>query len=186
MTKKTKTITLFIFGVIILLTSFFVFVFVVIVYNMPDFSSEYGIVKISVGGNQLYFKREVRGLNHDAVILSPDENYCAEYNPDTDYKFTSMDTFIFYKIEGRILYLLEGNPTQEGYPYKPNIIEPKNFPVKVMIVRPDKLLVFGKEKGLYKDKGLEFLEIPLDDTLKCNSVLSKTLVSKMLKSITKN
>ncbi len=168
MEKKTKSIILITLGMIALLTSFFVCVLVIIVHNMPDFSSsQYGIVKIVVNYKQLYFKRVVRGRNHDAYILSPNENYCAEYNPESDYDFTSMDTFIFYKIDGGVLYLLEGNPTQQGYAYKPNIVQPKNFPVKVMIIEPDKLLVFGKDKELYKDKGLKFLEIPLDDTLKC-------------------
>jgi hypothetical protein len=169
MRKKAKTIIFIILGVIALLMSFFVFALVIVVYNMPDFSShsQYGIVKIVVDGKQLYFKRVVRGRNHDAIILSSNENHCAEYNPESDYDFTSMDTTIFYKTDGGALYLLEGNPTIQGYPYKPNIVQPKNFPVKVMIIEPDKLLEFGKNKELYKDKGLEFLEIPLDDTLKC-------------------
>jgi hypothetical protein len=167
MRKRAKTIILVILGVIALIMSFFVFALVIIVHNMPDFSSQYGIVKIEVDGKQLYFKRVVRGLNHDAYILSPSENHCAEYNPESDYEFTSMDTTIFYKIEGGVLYLLEGNPTMQGYPYKPSIVQPKNFPVKVMIIEPDKLIEFGKNKELYKDKGLKFLEIPLDDTLKC-------------------
>ncbi len=163
MRKKAKTIIFIILGIITLLMSFFVFASVIVVHNLPDFSSEYGIVKIVVDSKQLYFKRVVRGLNHDAYILSPNENHCAEYNPESDYDFTSMDTTIFYKIDKGILYLLEGNPTQQGK----NIVQPKNFPVKVKIIEPDKLLVFGKEKELYKDKGLQFLEIPLDDTLKC-------------------
>lgn len=134
---------------------------------MPDFSSQYGIVKIEVDGKQLYFKRVVRGLNHDAYILSPDGNYCAEYNPESDYDFTSMDTNIFYKINGGVLYLLEGNPKGQGNDYKSNIVPPKNFPVKVIEIKAYRLLEFGKNRELYKDKGLEFLEIPLDDTLKC-------------------
>ncbi len=123
---------------------------------MPDFSSQYGIVKISVGNKQLYFKRVVRGLNHDAIILSTDENYCAEYNPESDYNFISIDDAIFYKIDRGVLYLLEGNPTIQGYPYKSHIIPPKNFPVEVMEIEPDRLLIFGKERNCIKIKDWNF------------------------------
>ncbi len=168
MQKKTKIIIFAVLGGIMLLTSFFAFAFIVIIYNMP-FSSTFGIRKISVDGKELYFKREVRGLNYDSVILSADSNYCAEYNPELDYRFTTSDPTIYYKIESDTLYLLAGNPTLAGYEYKPEqyLRSPKNFPVKVVIVKPDKLIIWEKRKELYQDRGMEFFEIPLDKTLKC-------------------
>ncbi len=166
---KKKTIVFALLGAAALLIISIAFAFVIIIYNMPDFSSDYGIAKISVNGRQLYFRRERRGLNYDSVILSADGNYCTEYNPELDYRFTTADPAIYYKIESDTLYLLSGNPTLEGYEYKPeqHLSSPKNFPVKVVVVKPDKLIIWEKRKELYQNKEMEFLEIQLDETLKC-------------------
>ena len=132
--------------------------------------SKYGITELKTSnGNKIYFKREARGLNYDSVILSANDNYCAEYNPELDYRFTTIDPTIYYKIDSNALYLLSGNLTLPGYEYKPEqyVTAPKSFPVKVVIVKPDKLIVWEKRKELYQDKGMELLEIPIDDNLKC-------------------
>jgi hypothetical protein len=167
MKKKTKVFI--ILGAAAVLIISIVFAFGIIIYTLRFLSSDYGIAKISVSGRQLYFRRERRGLNYDSVILSADGNYCAEYNPELDYRFTTEDPAIYYKIDSDTLYLLSGNPTLEGYEYNPEqyLSSPKNFPVKVVVVKPDKLIIWEKRKELYQNKGMEFLELPLDETLKC-------------------
>ncbi len=171
MKKNIKTTILLILGAVTLMASVFIFILEVVFNNLP-FSSKYGLVEISVNGKPLYFKREARGLNYDSVILSADGNYCAEYNPELDYRFTSLDDTIYYKIDSGVLYLLTGNPVLSGYNYQSEqyIVQPKKFPVKVVIIEPDKLIIYEKRKELYKDKGLQLLEIQLVDDLKCSLI----------------
>ena len=132
------------------------------------FSSQYGKVEIVVKSKPLYFRREARGLNFDEVILSPNADVCAEYNPELDIRFTSIDTTIYYRIQDETLVLLEGNPPSfpSGYVPEERVAKPKTFPVKIQILEPTKLIVFESET-LYSDINLELLKIPLDKTLTC-------------------
>ena len=167
-TKILKIIFLTVFGGAGVLISLALLVY----YFLPDFdfaSSRYGRVEITVDGKQLYFKREARGLNYDKVILSPDQNVCAEYKPEKDIGFKSLDDIIYYRIDSNTLYLLYGNPVTFGSEYQPDrhIARPKNFPVRTEIIEPTKLIVTERKKTLYNDLDLKLLEIPFDDSLKC-------------------
>ena len=101
MKRKTKTILFSISGIVILIAIPFIFIFALIYFTFPDLSSQYGMTTISVDGKQLYFKRETRGLNYDTIVLSPNNNYCSEYNPETDFRFPTLDTIIYYKVSSR-------------------------------------------------------------------------------------
>lgn len=143
-------------GVAILIVIPLTFVLAVYYFTFPDFSSQYGITTISVDGKQLYFKREARGLNHDDVILSPNNDHCAEYNPETDVSFPLLDDIIYYKIKDDVLYLV----TRQ-------VIRAENFPVKVEFKS-----IYATEgfelSEKHKEMGLELLDVRLRDELKCD------------------
>jgi amino acid transporter len=157
MQKKTKTIIIIILGIVASLTSIFILFSVIVIYNFPDMSSQYGIVNILVEGKQLYFKREARGLNYDQLILSASKDHCADYITNSDYRFQTANPTVFYKTEAGILYLIAKN-----------VVTPKDFPVKVSIIEPDVLPDWETKKSNLKEKGFELLEIPIVDDLKCN------------------
>lgn len=166
---KKKTVVFTTLGAFASLILLILSAYAIIIYNMPDFSSVYGIAKISVSGRQLYFKREARGLNYDSVVLSANDNFCDKYNPESDFRFTTADPVIYYKIDSDTLYLLSGNPASGGSEHKPDdyVVAAESFSVKVVIVRPDRLIDWEKRGELYQDREMKLLEIPLDDNLKC-------------------
>jgi hypothetical protein len=157
MQKKTKIIFLGICGLLILIVSPFVFILAWVYFASPDLSPQYGMTTISVGGKQVYFKREARGLNYDNVILSSSSDFCAEYNAETDFRFPGMDNVIYYKINGEILQIISS----------PNI-KPQNFPVKVEVREVTDPMEWFRLKDTHKENGIELLNVQLSDEMKCN------------------
>lgn len=164
-----KTVVLFTLLAVVAVTMGTVAI-VFFVIPFPDLSSQYAKVEIVVNGKSLYFRREVRGLNFDERILSPNGDVCAEYNPELDILFHSIDATIYYRIESEGLVLLEGNPPSIPSEFMPEeyISQPKSFPVKIQILKPTRLISSDSMESLYSDLDLRLLKIPLDKTLTCD------------------
>ena len=152
MSKKTKIIFFSVSGLVILIAFATTLIFALAYF----LSSQYGVTTISVGGKQVYFKREVRSLNYDRIILSPNNDYCADYNPETDFTFPSMDDVIYYKINGEVLQLISSAA-----------IQPKTFPVKVEVQEIENPFDWLNLKNTYKAKGIEFLEVRVNKRMWC-------------------
>jgi hypothetical protein len=124
-----------------------------------DLSPEYGIVNLKISPSQeVYFKREVRGLNYDVLVLSPSSDHCEKPNPKSDYIFRGGPAEIYYKIEDGALTLfltIEATPPESG-----------SFPIKIVQnkVHP---LDFVDLKKNYENRGLKRLDVKIDKMLKC-------------------
>ena len=158
MQKKTKIILFSVGGLFALIIIPLILIFAWIYFDSPVFPSKYGMKTISVGEKQIYFKRKAIGFNYDYIILSPNNDYCANYDPETDIRFLEFNLRrIYYKIDKDVLNLFTSTSTQ-----------PKNFPVKVKILDGEELRKWTKLKQKHLNGKLELLEIPLDNELKCN------------------
>src|SRR6185369_16343361 len=65
-------------------------------------------------GEKLYFRREVRGLNYDALALIKDEDYCAQPDPNKAIIFTSLDHDVLYKFVGNELHIYTMSDVRKG------------------------------------------------------------------------
>jgi hypothetical protein len=127
----------------------------------PDLSPSYGRVGVRVSDNaEVFFKREVRGLNYDALVISPSDRLCGMPKAKTDYVFTGMGPFdVYFKVEngGLILFTHYAATPPEGSP----------FPVRVVqnaLGSPD----FDKLAASAEGLNLRRLEVPIDKRLKCS------------------
>jgi hypothetical protein len=76
--------------------------------GLPDFSSEYAIASVKLAGGQtLYFKREVRGINgsYDVIAISANSDPCASQDDKSDYRICGSGEHVYYKFDGNILHL---------------------------------------------------------------------------------
>jgi len=75
-----------------------------------DFDSNggplHGIRQVSVGQNNIYFKKEIRGRNYEGLSISTDDNLCNSPSAKTDY-FVNSETpgEVFYKVENDVLQI---------------------------------------------------------------------------------
>jgi hypothetical protein len=127
----------------------------------PDLSPAYGRVGVRVSDNaQIFFKREVRGLNYDALVISPSDSLCGMPNAKTDYVFTGMGPFdVYYKVEtGRLILFTH---------YAATPPPDSRFPVGVVqneLGSPD----FDQLKSNADGLNLRHLEFPIDERVKCS------------------
>src|SRR5437899_996831 len=122
-------------------------------------SPKYGFVALrSQTNGELYFKREVRGLNYDVVILSTNQDYCVEGNPHSDFIFASDPLPMYYSFEGNTLNLFLTRV----------VAEPADFQSAVKVVQhhlsPSD---FAELQKAFKDRGLKPLNVPIDEKLRC-------------------
>jgi hypothetical protein len=147
-----------------MLTSFILISFVLLTQascNFPDFSSEYAIetVKLSTG-QQIYFKREVRGLNgnYDVVVISTNNDPCKSYDEKTDYCICSYRKYLYYKIEGDTVHLYGATANRS----------PQRFPVNLKIenheIHPLDIAKFGVD---YDKQGITRLLLEIKPENKC-------------------
>lgn len=73
--------------------------FLLVTSSCVDLPPQYGIVTLQITASQeVYFKREVRGLHYDHLVLSPSKDFCREPNPKSDYIFRAQGPRrIYYK-----------------------------------------------------------------------------------------
>lgn len=158
MQKKTKVILFGIGSLIALVTIPFILIFAWLYFDDdPVLPSKYGIKIISVGEKQIYFKRKAIWFNYDYIILSPNNDICADYNSETDIRFLEFNPSIYYKINKDVLNLFTSTSTQ-----------PKNFPVKIKIQDVEESRKWSELKQKNLNGELELLDIPLSDAIKCN------------------
>lgn len=124
-----------------------------------NLSPHYGVMSLAVpNGQYLYFKREVRGLNYDVVVLSTDNDYCKEPNASSDYVFASDPLPMYYKLENGTLSLFLTSPAAI----------PKIFQSSIKVVQHQlSPLEFQEIEQHYKERGIELLRVEIDKTLKC-------------------
>ena len=142
----------------------FTFIMCVLMFSLTScegLSSKYGVHRLVVfEDQQVYFKREVRGLNYDSLTLSANKDHCVKPNPHHDYIYDELGPItLFYKTEGNTLEIFSTTLAKQ----------PQSFPVSIKIVQ-HKLspLEFAKLKQNYKERGLEILEVNINETLSCN------------------
>jgi hypothetical protein len=128
--------------------------------SCADLSPEYGIVNLKITPSQeVFFKREVRGQNYDALVLSPSKDLCSEPNPRSDYIFKSQGPHrIYYKVEDGtlILFLTIAAP----------LLEEGAFPIRV-VQNKMHTLEFEELQKNYRKLGLVELKVEIDRGLKC-------------------
>lgn len=124
------------------------------------FGPEYGVSEIkSPGGETLYFRREVKGRNYDALSLSKDPDYCSEPDPNEALIFRGMGPItIYYEFKGEELHLYSAGETNK----------PRNFSERVKLVVHD---ISNPEyielNDNYRERGLEKLDVPINKSLPC-------------------
>jgi hypothetical protein len=112
------------------------------------------------GNRTIYFKRVVRGLNFDEIVISPNSVLCGTPSSETDYEFTTLDPpDLLYRANGNDLLLFVHNDAA---------VAPTSgrFPVNVI----QKSLDTPEYEQLERDAqklGLVPLHIELDGKLKC-------------------
>jgi hypothetical protein len=121
--------------------------------------STYGIFALETPKDgTLYFRREARGLNYDALFLTANKDVCAKPDDSKEIRFIESGTRLFYKFDGYDLHLyvsiIPTVPTQ--FTNKPRIIFHQ-------ITNPE----FINLRETYASKGFQFLDVPLNESLKC-------------------
>jgi hypothetical protein len=125
-----------------------------------DLRPKYGVFSLRAsGGETLYFKREVRGLNYDVLTLSVDKDHCKKPDPSRDYVFDDLGPHtIYYRIEGDVLTLYLTIPATP----------PRNFQSQIKVEQREMApLEFAKVANNHKERGLTLLDVPLDEDLRC-------------------
>jgi len=126
-----------------------------------DMSSDYGVVAVKVANNrEVYFKREVRGLSYDTLVISTNRSPCVMPNAESDYIYPVIGPLeLYYKTEGDSLILygrFKADP-------------PKNdtFTVKIVQNEIDPSEFFAI-KSKTDELGLKPLKVEIDKNIKCN------------------
>jgi hypothetical protein len=122
-------------------------------------SHQYGVIILTVSNDQdMYFKREVRGLNYDVMVLSTDDDYCREADASSDYVFASDPLPMYYQLEDGTLSLYLTSPAAV----------PENFQSPIRVVQHQlSPLEFEDIQQHYKERGLNLLRVEIDKKLKC-------------------
>jgi hypothetical protein len=72
-------------------------------------SSRYGLVALNVPpAEELYFRREARGLNFDQLSITRNADVCAKTDRSQDIVFVGSNTHPFYKIVGNEVHIYVG------------------------------------------------------------------------------
>lgn len=119
-----------------------------------DSGANYGMHSVSVRDRKVYFKREVRGLNYDALAISLNSEACIKANPQSDYIFRVQGPItLFYKVDDNTLELY-GRFTAAPP-------ESVNFPVNI-VQHELSLLEFEQIKERADQLGLKPLEVQIN------------------------
>lgn len=128
---------------------------------VPDMSSDYGVVTVTMPNNlEIYFKREVRGLSYDTLVLSPNKSVCDMPNSKSDYIYPVIGPLeLFYKVEGNslILYGTFAAPPPEASKFPVSVVQHEFNPSE-----------FSQLKMKIGEMGLKRLEVNIDKKIKCD------------------
>jgi hypothetical protein len=125
-------------------------------------SPRYGLLTLKGSdGQELYFKREVSGPNHDLIIISTNKDYCGRADSNKEYIFDNSSDALYYKLDQDVLSLFRTGPLEIKKDFHPSIrIDYHELTVSEWFDLKEKAATLG----------LTRLEVQLDDTLanKCN------------------
>jgi hypothetical protein len=124
-----------------------------------DLSPKYGVVAVQSAQNaELYFKREVRGLNYDVVVLSSNRQFCEKADSKSEFIFSSDPLPMYYNFEGNTLNLFVTSVAAQ----------PPDFQSPVKVVQHNlSPSEFAEMQRSFKDQGLKRLDVPIDEKLRC-------------------
>lgn len=122
---------------------------------------KYGVVALKISDSQqVYFKREARGVSYDSLALSINGDPCIEPDPKSDFILHSSELpRIYYKIENGtlVLYLTVDAKSPGSGTFPVNVIQKKIHPIDS-----------EEFKESYEKLGIKFIEIKLSEGLKCS------------------
>lgn len=126
---------------------------------MPDLSPAYGIVKVKVGEQEVYFKREARGLSYDALVISTSDSFCGMPDPQSDYIFREQGPLrLYYKVDNNSLIIYA----------RSRAIQPEVKKFLVNIVQKElTVLEFDRLEKDATRLGLFLLEISMKESKQC-------------------
>ena len=130
--------------------------------NSCNFGSVYGLKEININDSQrLFIKRVSRGFSYEAIVVSTNDNYCAEPNKETEYVFNENVTKRYFW-DGNVLYLLIDLSNER---LEEKISEQKDFPltIKLIDIQSDEAQKIVNQNR----ENIEDLTIPNDKSLRC-------------------
>jgi hypothetical protein len=122
---------------------------------LNPFGPEFGVVEVAVpGGRTLYFRREVRGRNYDALAVSEGPDPCRSAEESQDIVFREQGPLtIYYGFAGNRLRVYSTSPV--SLPPRPSLIGM----VESHVLGP---LEWAQMETSYQKQGLKKLEVPLN------------------------
>jgi hypothetical protein len=90
--------------------------------SVPDMNSDYAVETVRLpNGQNIYFKREIRGItgNYNVISVSANNDPCASCDHKTDYCLKAMwPEVVYYQLDGETLHLFAygGLTTPEKFP----------------------------------------------------------------------
>ena len=121
--------------------------------------SQYGIEGVATSdGTMVYFKREVRGANYDALWISTNPDPCRPADDSTDY--------VFRELGPLVVYYRAGAGVVETY-LTSSLDPPKTKPKVRVIHHVLDPLAFKELERTHKSRGLTKIEVPLQRKIHC-------------------
>ena len=125
--------------------------------GLPD--SQYGVDGVSTSeGTTVYFKREVRGANYDALWISASPDPCRPADDATDY--------VFRELGPLAVYYRAGAGAVETFSTS-SLDPPGNEPKVRVIHHVLDPLAFKELERTYKSSGLTKIEVPVQRKIHC-------------------
>ncbi len=154
----------FIYAAKILLGLFILITISLMVFSwlFPDEigASDYAIEKVTLpNGENIYFKREIRGItgNYDVIAVSANSDPCVSCDRKKDYCVNAMwPDEVSYKVEAGTLHLFASG----GFSV------PEKFPLPIKIEAHDIGASSGKQ-GLSSKERIGIIRLPLKAASKC-------------------
>lgn len=126
----------------------------------PNGTSTRGIHEVTMAdGLPVYFKREIRGQNYDALWISLNGDPCHSFDPQVDYRFAALGPLVVYYM-----------PESGGLiTYSTTTLEPPSRPARSLRIENRVLepLAFQELTQTYQSRGLTRLSIATDSKLRC-------------------
>ena len=142
-------------------TSFRICLLVIGILTMAcsGLESKYGLYELKTPtGEILFLRREARGLNWDQLSLTKNANVCDAPDKSYDYIFPEAGTTLYYRFEGSDLHFdvnsLPSIPSLSLYSGR-------------ILLHEVHFVNSPEFKGIQKEKGNTYLEVPLDDSISC-------------------
>ncbi len=126
---------------------------------MPNLSSESGIERVKLKDSEVYFKREIRGLSYDVLVLSLSDTLCEMPDRRKDYVFQEQGPLrIYYKVENDVLNIYG---TGRAQPPEVNLFKVNIVQHQLSVLEFDRLVKDAASLQLH------LLEVPVSQNRKC-------------------